>query len=160
FAAESLLQTNFPGMLEINRQIDDWVARLPNRSEVKVVEKFVLKRIPYVRDYETWGNMEYWPTAEEVCQKRQEDCDGRAILAASVLRARGYHSAKLAVSLDHMWTEVNAREKEPGMQEEIVSILHPNSQFSATLTDKPTAGHFVRLAKAFLRPTAFRDTSV
>src|SRR5882762_8266299 len=103
--------------------------------------------------------MEYWPTAEEVWQRRQEDCDGRAILAVSILRSRGYQSARLAISLDHMWAEVNCREKQPEMPAEIVSILHPDSRFSAALEAKPTANHFARLAKAFFRPTAFRDTS-
>ncbi len=159
FAPESLIQTDFAGMQEINRQIDQLIARSPDRSEIKTIEKFVLKRIRYVSDYQTWGNMEYWPTAEEVWQNRQEDCDGRAILAVSILRSRGYPSARLAISLDHMWAEVNSREKQPGLPEEITSILHPDSRFSAALDGKPTANHFARLAKALFRPTAFRDTS-
>jgi len=126
---------------------------------VKVIEKFVLKRIRYVSDYETWDNMEYWPTAEEVWQRRQEDCDGRAILAVSILRSRGYPSARLAISLDHMWAEVNSREKQYGTSAEIISILYPDSRFGAALEAKPTANHFARLAKAFLRPIALRDTS-
>jgi hypothetical protein len=58
-----------------------------------------------------------------------------------------------------MWAEVNSREKQPDVREEITSILHPDSRFSAALDGKPSANHFARLAKAFFRPTAFRDTS-
>lgn len=159
FAPESLLQSNFAELDEINRQIDQLKAQSPRRSEVKIIEKFVLKSIRYVSDYQTWGNMDYWPTAEEVWQRRQEDCDGRAILAVSILRSRGYQSAKLAISLDHMWAEVNSHEKQCEMTEELTSILHPDSRFSTSLEAKPTANHFARLAKAFFRPTAFRDTS-
>jgi hypothetical protein len=159
FAPESLLQTDFPGMEEINRQIDQLKARSPGRSEVEVIEKFVLRRIRYVSDYRTWGNMDYWPTAEEVWRRREEDCDGRAILAVSILRSRGYRSARLAISLDHMWAEINSREKQPDLTEEIISILHPDPRFSTVLEAKPTTHHFARLAKAFFRPIALRDTS-
>jgi len=159
FEPEALIQTNFAGLERINRQIDQLVAQSPGRPEVKIVEKFVLKRIRYASDYKTWGNMDYWPTAEEVWRTQEEDCDGRAILAASILRSRGYQSARLAISLDHMWAQVNAREKQPNLPEKLTSILRPDSRFSASLQPKPTASHFARLAKAFLRPTAFRDTS-
>jgi predicted transglutaminase-like cysteine proteinase len=159
FAPDSLIQTDFEGMAEINRQIDELRARWPRRSEVKLIENFVLKRIRYSSDYRTWGNMEYWPTAEEVWRKGEEDCDGRAILATSILRSRGYQSARLAISLDHMWAEVNSREKQQDFCEEITRILNPDTRFRTALDDKPTANHFARLAKAFLRPTAFRDTS-
>jgi hypothetical protein len=159
FAPETLVQTDFDGLLEINQQIDNLMARSPGRSEVKVIEKFVLRNIRYVSDYKTWGNMEYWPTAEEVWRRRQEDCDGRAVLAVSILRSRGYPSARLAISLDHMWAQVNSREKQPATCEEITSILRPDSRFSTALEAKPTANHVTRLAKAFFRPTAFRDTS-
>ena len=160
FAPESLIEIKFPGMADINRQIDELMAQVPGRSEIKVIERFVLRRIRYVSDYETWGNMDYWPMAEEVWQKRQEDCDGRAILAVSILRARGYRSARLAVSLDHMWAEVNANEKKPGAPEEITAILHPNRHFREPIESKPSPRHFARLAKAFFHPTSFRNTSV
>ena len=34
-------------------------------------------KIKYVTDQENWGTDDYWPTAKEVTEKSQEDCDGQ-----------------------------------------------------------------------------------
>ncbi len=70
--------------------------------ETALVQKVVLQRVPYSFDWETWGVAEYLPTVDDVLRAGREDCDGRAIVAASVLRRMGY-DATLVTDLLHMW---------------------------------------------------------
>jgi hypothetical protein len=156
---ESLLQANFPSCRAINDRIDGLLADDAGRQpEIKLVEKFVYRNIRYVSDYENWSNAEYWPTAEEVWTRQQEDCDGRAVLAVNILRSRGYPSAKLVVGLHHMWVTVNANEKEPTKPAAMVALLNPEAKLSLEIGPKPGASHYMRLAKALVQPTALRET--
>ena len=66
------------------------------------VERTVYAHIPYAYDWETWGVMDYIPTVAEVFAKGREDCDGRAVVAASLLRRLGY-DAHLVTDLKHVW---------------------------------------------------------
>ncbi len=67
-----------------------------------IVEAVVHARIPYAWDWDTWGVMDYWPTVDEVMRLGREDCDGRAVVAASLLRRLGYE-ASLATDFLHVW---------------------------------------------------------
>ncbi|HMQ17400.1 MAG TPA: transglutaminase domain-containing protein, partial [Phycisphaerae bacterium] len=67
-----------------------------------VVERVVYERLPYSWDWETWGAMEYLPTTREALDMGREDCDGRAIVAAALLRRMGY-DARLVTDVVHMW---------------------------------------------------------
>jgi hypothetical protein len=159
-APEALIQTNFVALPYITAQLDRFVASDHGRhSEARLVARFVLKKIRYVSDYENWGNLDYWPTPAETWAKGQEDCDGRAILAASLLRARGFHSAALVVGLDHMWITVDENEKDPSKPPHLVALLSPNPDFSLELHKRSRMGDLLSLAEAFLHPKAFRDTS-
>jgi predicted transglutaminase-like cysteine proteinase len=157
---ESLIQKRFAAMAAINEQVDQViVADAGQHSEARLVARFVLRNIRYVSDYANWGNLDYWPTAEETWQKRQEDCDGRAILAASILRARGFASADLVVGLDHMWILVDENEKEASKPAHYVALLSPNPDFSLKVHERSGWSDLASLAKAFLHPTAFCETS-
>ena len=86
---ESLIQPDLPEIAEINRELDDQLGEGSSRAEeFKAVERYVYRNIAYKFDWFNWGNLDYWPTAKEVLERKTEDCDGRAILAASILRAR------------------------------------------------------------------------
>ncbi|MFM8469834.1 MAG: hypothetical protein ACKODH_07685 [Limisphaerales bacterium] len=108
---ESLIQPDLPAMPEINRAIDQLIATnsLP-LTEFKAVERFVYRRIQYQYDWHGWWNLDYWPTAAEVWERQREDCDGRAVLAVSILRARGYPEARLVANLQHVWVAVGTNE--------------------------------------------------
>jgi hypothetical protein len=156
-----LIQTHFPALREINTQVDEWLAASRGtRSEVQVVERFVNQRIQYVSDYKNWGNIEYWPTAEEVWTRGKEDCDGRAVLAVSILRSRGYESARLVIGLDHMWVQVDENERLKHRPEKVSALLNPSGNQSLELKHPSGASHFASVGKALLRPKAFRETSV
>jgi hypothetical protein len=111
FDTESLIQPDLAAMPGINRDIDHLLAtNTPALSEFKAVERFVYRRIPYQYDWHGWANLDYWPTAAEVWERKREDCDGRAVLAVSILRARGYPEARLVANLQHVWVAVGTNE--------------------------------------------------
>lgn len=62
----------------------------------------VEEAIPYAWDWETWGVADYVPRVGETLAKGQEDCDGRAVVAASLLRRMGY-DARLVSDMGHVW---------------------------------------------------------
>jgi len=108
---ESLIQPDLPAMPGINRDIDHLIAtNTPALTEFKAVERFVYRRIPYQYDWHGWWNLDYWPTTAEVWERQREDCDGRAVLAVSILRARGHADARLVANLQHVWVAVGTNE--------------------------------------------------
>ena len=108
---EPLIQTNFAAMPEINRAIDALLATNTTAlTEFKAVERFVYQRIKYQYDWVNWGNFDYWPTAEVVWERQREDCDGRAVLAVSILRARGHTEARIVANINHVWVAVGDTE--------------------------------------------------
>lgn len=108
---ETMIEVDMPGMGEINAAID---ASLPagfsREVELAAVEKFVYEQVEYEYDWNNWLNVDYWPTAREVWERKREDCDGRAVLAVSILRARGYADARLTGNFQHIWAEAGGRE--------------------------------------------------
>lgn len=108
---ESLIQPDLPEIAAINRAIDTQLAtNTVRRDEFKTVERYVYQRVPYKYDWLNWGNLDYWPTAAEVLERKREDCDGRAVLAASILRARGFQTAQIVANLNHVWVVVDKTE--------------------------------------------------
>ena len=114
---ESLIQTDFHDLDTINREIDALLyPETSPKKEVLVIQKYVYRHIRYEYDWKNWGNIDFWPTAGQVWERKREDCDGRAILAASILRSRGFASASLVGSIRHLWVDIERRELlEPGI---------------------------------------------
>lgn len=108
---EALIQPDLPEIAAINREID---ARLnpvvTRKDEFRAVERHVSEHIRYEYDWFNWGNLDYWPTAAEVLERKREDCDGQAVLAASLLRARGFKTAHIVANLQHVWVAVDGEE--------------------------------------------------
>lgn len=71
-------------------------------ATLKVVQQVVGEHIPYMWDWDNWGVMLYLPTVDEALTRGREDCDGRAVVAASLLRRMG-HDAWLVTDVLHMW---------------------------------------------------------
>lgn len=76
---------------------------------LRFVEGFVYEKIEYAWDWDTWGNADYLPTVTEVIEKGREDCDGRAVLSASLLENFGF-DASLVTDFTHMWVKTEAGE--------------------------------------------------
>lgn len=108
---ESLIQPELPEIAAMNREIDALLStNASRRDEFKIVERYVHQRVPYKYDWLNWGNLDYWPTTAEVLERQREDCDGRAVLAASILRARGFQTAQIVANLNHVWVAVDKAE--------------------------------------------------
>ncbi|MCP4395805.1 MAG: transglutaminase domain-containing protein [bacterium] len=111
FQTEHLIQEDFPGIEEINREIDLLLPpNVTQQEEFLAVQNYVYQHIAYEYDWDNWGNIDFWPKADIVWARQREDCDGRAVLAASILRSRGFHSATLAGSIRHIWVQVDQQE--------------------------------------------------
>jgi len=98
-------------------ELEPLVAKLqmklgPDLSESQVlkhVESFVYSHVPYAWDWDTWGMADYLPTVAEVIQMGREDCDGRAVIAASLLTRVGI-PATLVTDFEHAWVKTKAGE--------------------------------------------------
>ncbi len=69
---------------------------------LRQVQIFVNKRIPYKFDWETWGVADYLPTLPEIIRQGAEDCDGQAVVAAAIIRAK-IGQASLVGGSSHIW---------------------------------------------------------
>ena len=88
---------------------------------LKTVQQFVYQKVPYKYDWQTWGSADYLPTLPEVLDMGAEDCDGRAVVAASILRGLGYR-AELVTDFAHVWVKTDKGETMgPGKHKSIVA---------------------------------------
>jgi hypothetical protein len=69
--------------------------------------------LPYAVPWETYGVPWYYPTTREVIEKGVADCQGRAIVFASILEAKGIPYT-LRASLDHIWVEYESKQENVG----------------------------------------------
>jgi len=97
---------------------------LPPREVLSRVERFVYEKVPYEWDWKTWGTADYLPTVEEVFEAGKEDCDGRAVVAASILQNLGYKT-ELVTDFAHVWVKTDHGE-----------TMAPGRRKALTATDK------------------------
>ncbi len=108
---DKLIKSNFKEMKNINKKINERLGKSYNlKEEFYAIQSFVYKNITYSYDWINWGVVDYWPAADEVWERKKEDCDGRAILAVSILRSRGFKKAELVGSFRHIWAVVGDSE--------------------------------------------------
>jgi hypothetical protein len=81
----------------------------PSASAQRIVERFVLEKVQYEWDWNLWGSADYLPTVGEMFERSdaaggtvREDCDGRAVMAASLMKRMGYSPA-IVTDLRHVW---------------------------------------------------------
>ncbi|MFN0135813.1 MAG: hypothetical protein ACKVS9_06810 [Phycisphaerae bacterium] len=102
---DTLIDPTHPRLAELESRVR---AALPAgataRDALRPVEATVYQSVPYKHDWETRGVMEHLATTAEIFEMGSDDCDGRAVIAASLLRRMGYE-ARLATDLLHMWVE-------------------------------------------------------
>lgn len=92
-----------PGLEPLARRVRGQLPKDAGIDAVRAaVEQVVYEAIPYSWDWDTWGVVEYLPTVAEALRAGREDCDGRAVVAASLLRRLGY-DAWLVSDILHMW---------------------------------------------------------
>lgn len=94
-----------PALRPVEKQFDTFVAQQGiegGTALLDAVQRFVYEQVPYAYDWEVWGVADYIPTVREIIEAGREDCDGRAVLAAALLRAKGI-DAKLVAGNGHVW---------------------------------------------------------
>lgn len=101
----SVLDPQHPELAALEQRVRDDLPDEPSPGNtLEAVQRAVYERVPYGWDWEVWGVVEYLPTVAEVFEQGREDCDGRAVVAASLLRRMGY-DAWLVSDLLHTWVE-------------------------------------------------------
>jgi len=96
-------------------------ADLPPKTALRTVERFVHEKLPYDWDWNTWGNADYLPTVTEALEMGREDCDGRAVVAASLLTRFGFH-AQIVTDFAHVWVKTDKGETMgPGKRKAVVA---------------------------------------
>lgn len=102
---------------------------LPPYRVLGEVQKIVYERVAYEWDWNTWGMADYLPTVDEMFAAAdargeghlREDCDGRAVIAASLMRRLGY-DARIVTDLRHVWVATECGDwMGPGMAKALVS---------------------------------------
>jgi hypothetical protein len=126
------------------------VKKIPSYDVLRVqkaVERFVWDRVKYEWDWNVWGSADYMPTVGEMfAQAREnggqmlEDCDGRAVMAASILRRMGY-DAQLVTDLSHVWVKTPEQElMGPGGKKAVVTTTKGTKvDVASMIADVPIA---------------------
>ena len=96
-------------------------ADLSPREALQRVEDFVYEKLPYEWDWNTWGTVDYLPTVTEAIEMGREDCDGRAVLAASLLRHFGFKT-EIVTDFSHVWVKTDKGETMgPGKNKAVIA---------------------------------------
>jgi TM2 domain-containing membrane protein YozV len=85
-------------------------------SDPTLVEKEVLKLIPYSYDWETYGMPWYCPSIREALRAGKGDCKARALVLASILEAKGIPN-RIVWSPLHVWVDYAGKE-EAGLEKD------------------------------------------
>ncbi len=106
-STQALTDPAGPAALAVREQFDRYARQhgldLSDPAALrKAVEAFVYARVAYAWDWDTWGVADYLPSLAEVLEKGREDCDGRAVMAAALLRTFGTQ-ARLVADPRHVW---------------------------------------------------------
>lgn len=131
----ALIDSNEPRLAELETEVRAGLAAdaAPSVALAKV-ERVVYQHVPYQYDWVTWGNAEYIPTTAEVFDRGAEDCDGRAVVAASLLRRMGYQ-AWLVTDLLHVWVETPQGEAmSPTSHDVVITAGKPGTEGTQLVT--------------------------
>ncbi|MHC4698574.1 MAG: transglutaminase-like domain-containing protein [Planctomycetota bacterium] len=114
-----------PGALALHPLIEELESKLNADLSAKdtlgAIQNYVYKKIPYEWDWKTWGNADYLPTVTEAVEMGREDCDGRAVVAASLLSHFGF-DAEIVTDFAHVWVKTEHGETMgPGKKKAVIA---------------------------------------
>jgi len=136
----ALIEPNAPALQPWVEELRPWLpADLPPREALHCVEQFVYKKVPYEWDWNTWGLSDYLPTVTEVIEMGKEDCDGRAVVAASLLQNFGF-KAQIVTDFAHVWVKTDKGEAMgPGRRKAVIATDQGLQVQWSALTELPRA---------------------
>lgn len=113
----ALIAPEDPAVAALSTEVDSKMPPgLDKAKQIAWIEAFVESRIAYENDWDLWLNVDYWPTPTETMEKGREDCDGIAVVTASLLKRRGF-APRIEASYEHVWVAVEGER-----------ILHPDKE--------------------------------
>ena len=96
-------------------------ASAPPQETLQRVENFVYDKVEYEWDWNTWGLSDYLPTVTEAVSLGKEDCDGRAVVAASLLANLGFRP-RIVTDFAHVWVHTEHGETMgPGRKKAVIA---------------------------------------
>jgi len=124
----SLLNPNSLSISQFNNEFESFLTSYQTNSkssqqynpqiiEISSLETFVRSRIKYRSDFFQYLVFDHLATDSEIIQVKIDDCDGRAILASSLLIYRGYDAWVIAAP-GHYWVEINLNNDQMHILEE------------------------------------------
>jgi len=84
---------------------------------IEISNIYVQSQISYRSDTSNYHSIDHLATTSEILKRGADDCDGQAILIASLLRYRGY-DAYVVFGYSHVWVEVHFNNR-------VISINNP-----------------------------------
>ena len=79
-------------------------------SDPVAIEKAVVTRISFRLDWELYGMPWYFPTVEEILERGEGDCKARALVLASILKAKDI-SSQVNSSPVHVWVDYEGKQE-------------------------------------------------
>lgn len=118
----ALIEPDAPAIQPLVEELGQQLSNdLAPHEVLKRVERYVYNKIEYEWDWNTWGTADYLPTVTEAIEMGKEDCDGQAVVAASLLRRFGFQ-VQLVTDFAHMWVKTDRGETMgPGKKKAIVA---------------------------------------
>jgi hypothetical protein len=112
------------------RAVQHLLATLPD--DPRAIELAVNTTIvPYAVPWETYNVPWYFPTPREVLERGEGDCQARAVVLASILRAKGI-PARFVGSFDHLWIDYPGKQATAG-ENPAVALVQQQANGSYTL---------------------------
>lgn len=101
--------------------------RLPDKP--RLIERAVLDTVvPYSYDWQTSGVPWYFPTTAEVLKAGRGDCESRALVLASILKAKGI-PYRLRLSFDHIWVDYPGKQPNAWENDRVAMGERRNGRF-------------------------------
>ena len=99
-------QQSFDAELERRKSISSIGNNIEKEKlELIWLEQFIINKIRYVSDVENYKAFDHYPNIQQALQDG-DDCDGRAIIACSLLIHRGFLDSYVIINQNHAWIEV------------------------------------------------------
>ena len=149
---ESLINEKLPDIDGINNSINERLKKdHTKKAKYYAVQQFVYRNIHYKDDWVNWLNIDYWPTADEVWERKEEDCDGRAVLAVSILRSRGFKTAQIVGNISHIWVRIDKSEIMGPRKDKNFQTIITGKGKSKTKISKPDKNRMTKVFSYHIR---------